>query len=47
MDLLTIAQLKRLAQDGSHIEAEVHAQVEASTRKATRDGKPFFWPESE
>jgi 3'-5' exoribonuclease len=41
VDLLPIAQVKRVAAD-SRIEARVRGQVEALSRKDTRDGKPFF-----
>jgi 3'-5' exoribonuclease len=42
VDLLTIAALKRLALQENRVESEFHAQVEASNRKDTRDGKPFY-----
>ena len=41
MDLLTITDLKRAAQQG-RAEARVHAQVEALAKKETRDLKPFW-----
>jgi 3'-5' exoribonuclease len=41
-DLLTISQLKRRALDGSPVEAQFHAQIDALVRKETRDGKPYF-----
>lgn len=41
MDLLTIATLKRSVSAG-RIEARVHAQIEALTRKETKDGKPYW-----
>jgi 3'-5' exoribonuclease len=41
MDLLTIATLKRTATAG-RVEARLHAQIEALTRKETKDGKPFW-----
>jgi 3'-5' exoribonuclease len=41
VEILAIAQLKRLAGEGK-IEASVHGQFDAVTRKDTREGKPFF-----
>ena len=41
MDLLTITDLKRAAQQG-RAEARVHAQVEVINKKETRDQKPFW-----
>ena len=41
MDLLTITDLKRAAQQG-RAEGRVHAQVEAITKKETRELKPFW-----
>ncbi|HWB59706.1 MAG TPA: HD domain-containing protein [Chthoniobacteraceae bacterium] len=41
MDLLTISDLKRAAQNG-RAEGRVHAQVETIVRKETRDLKPFW-----
>jgi 3'-5' exoribonuclease len=41
MDLYTITDLKRAAQQG-RAEGRVHAQVEAITKKETRDLKPFW-----
>lgn len=41
MDTLTISDLKRATLQG-RLEACVHAQVEAVTRKETKDQKPFF-----
>ena len=41
VEILTIANLKRAAQDG-HAEARVHGQAQALTRKETRDGKPYW-----
>jgi 3'-5' exoribonuclease len=41
MELLTIADLKRAAQEG-RIEATVHTQVESISKKETRDLKPFL-----
>lgn len=42
MEPLSIAALKRIALAESRADGEVHAQIEAVTRKETRDGKPFF-----
>jgi 3'-5' exoribonuclease len=42
VELLTISELKSLALQESRVESEVHGQVEACTRKETRDGKPFY-----
>lgn len=41
VEILTIAQLKRAAQEG-RAEARVHGQAEALNRKETRDGKPYW-----
>jgi 3'-5' exoribonuclease len=41
VDLLPIAQIKKTAAE-SRIEARVHGQIEALSRKDTRDGKPYF-----
>ncbi len=41
MDLLTITDLKRAAQQG-RAEARVHGQIEAVNKKETRDLKPFW-----
>jgi 3'-5' exoribonuclease len=42
VDLLTITALKRLLQEQSRVETEIHGQVDALNRKDTRDGKPFY-----
>jgi len=39
-ELLTISEIRRRAQDG-FITARVHAQVESTSPKATREGKPY------
>ncbi|MEI6350610.1 MAG: HD domain-containing protein [Verrucomicrobiota bacterium] len=41
MELLTIPAIKRAALDG-RVEARVHAQVDSSSEKLTREGKPFW-----
>ena len=41
MDLLTITSLRRAAQE-QRLEARVHAQIDAISRKETREGKPFW-----
>lgn len=41
VELHTITSLKRASLAG-RIEARVHAQIDALTRKETREGKPFF-----
>lgn len=41
VELHTITSLKRAALAG-RVEARVHAQIDALTRKETREGKPFF-----
>ncbi len=41
METLTIAQIKRAALEG-RVDAAVHGQIEALTKKDTRDGKPFW-----
>src|SRR5262245_35159836 len=40
MDLMTLTEVRRAAQDGP-IFAHVHVQVESATAKTTRDGKPY------
>src|ERR1700686_1153510 len=40
MDLLTLTEIRRAAQNGSVL-ARVHVQVDASTAKSTREGKPY------
>jgi 3'-5' exoribonuclease len=42
VELLTIAELKRQALLEARIESEIHGQIEACTRKDTREGKPFY-----
>ena len=39
-ELLTISEIRRRAQDG-FVTARVHAQVESTSAKATREGKPY------
>jgi 3'-5' exoribonuclease len=39
-ELLTISEIRRRAQDG-FVAARVHAQVEATSARATREGKPY------
>ena len=41
MEILPIAQLKRAAAEG-RVEARIHAQIEALTRKDASNGKPYF-----
>lgn len=41
-DLHSIASLKRAALEFSRIETEVHGQIDAVTKKETREGKPFY-----
>ncbi len=41
MEVISIAELKRLAQDG-RVEAAAHGQVEVIAKKETRDQKPFW-----
>jgi len=40
MDLMTLTEIRRAAQNGS-ISARVHVQVESAAAKTTRDGKPY------
>ena len=40
MDLLTLSEIRRAAQS-SAVLARVHVQVDASTAKSTREGKPY------
>src|SRR5436305_14447291 len=41
MDLLTLSEIRRAAQGGSVL-ARVHVQVDASSAKSTREGKPYW-----
>ena len=41
MQLLSLSEIRRHAQNGAVVEARVHVQVEASAGKSTRDGKPY------
>jgi len=41
MQLLSLSEIRRHAQNGAPVEARVHVQVEASVGKSTRDGKPY------
>ncbi len=41
MEILPIAQVKRAAAEG-RVEARIHAQIEALTRKDASNGKPYF-----
>ena len=41
MDLLTLSEIRRAAQNGEGVSARVHVQIEAAAAKTTRDGKPF------
>lgn len=41
MQLLSLSEIRRHAQNGAAVEARVHVQVEASVGKSTRDGKPY------
>ncbi|MEY2482144.1 MAG: 3-5 exoribonuclease [Verrucomicrobiota bacterium] len=41
MDLLTLTEIRRHAQNGAAVEARVHVQVEGATSKVTREQKPY------
>jgi 3'-5' exoribonuclease len=41
MDLMTLSEIRRAAQNGAPVPARVHVQVEAAAAKATREGKPY------
>jgi 3'-5' exoribonuclease len=41
MELLTLREIRRHAQNGVTVEARVHVQVEGATTKATREQKPY------
>ena len=41
MDLLTLTEIRRHAQNGAAVEARVHVQVEAAATKVTREQKPY------
>ena len=41
MDLLTLTEIRRHAQNGAVVEARVHVQVEGASAKVTREQKPY------
>jgi 3'-5' exoribonuclease len=41
MDLMTLSEVRRAAQNGTPVPARVHVQIEAAAAKATREGKPY------
>ena len=41
MELKTLKEIRRAAQNGLGVEARVHVQVEAAAAKNTREGKPY------
>ena len=41
MDLLTLSEIRRHAQNGAAVEARVHVQVEGVASKVTREQKPY------
>src|ERR1700719_132909 len=41
MQLLTLSEIRRHAQNGAAVEARVHVQVEGSAAKVTREQKPY------
>ncbi len=41
MDLLTLKEIRRRAQDGAAVEGRVHVQVEGAAAKVTREQKPY------
>jgi 3'-5' exoribonuclease len=41
MELLTLSEIRRHAQNGAAVEARVHVQVENATAKVTREQKPY------
>ncbi len=41
MELKTLTEIRRAAQNGTGVDARVHVQVEAAAAKVTREGKPY------
>ena len=41
MDLSTLSEIRRAAQNGEPVSARVHVQIEAAAAKTTREGKPY------
>jgi 3'-5' exoribonuclease len=41
MELLTLTEIRRAAQNGAAVEARVHVQVEGAAAKVTREQKPY------
>jgi len=41
MQLMTLTEIRRAAQNGAGVEARVHVQVEGATSKVTREQKPY------
>ena len=41
MELLTLTEIRRGAQNGAAVEARVHVQVEGAAAKVTREQKPY------
>ena len=41
MNLLTLTEIRRHAQNGAIVEARVHVQVEGVNSKVTREQKPY------
>src|SRR3954462_2112638 len=41
MQLLSLSEIRRHAQNGAAVEARVHVQIEGVASKSTREGKPY------
>ncbi|MCU1293599.1 MAG: hd/pdease domain, partial [Bryobacterales bacterium] len=41
MELLTLSEIRRHAQNGAAVEARVHVQIEGVASKVTREQKPY------
>ena len=41
MELLTLSEIRRSAQNGAAVEARVHVQMEGAASKMTREQKPY------
>ena len=41
MELLTLTEIRRIAQNGAVVEARVHIQIEGAAAKVTREQKPY------
>ena len=41
MELLTLTEIRRSAQNGAAVPARVHVQIEGAVAKVTREQKPY------